>query len=209
MLTDRPVNGIGHRERKKQRTRERLIESAIRLFADRGYEETRIDEIVADVDVVPRTFFRYFSSKDDVLFSWMDEVREDAVAALRARPPGEGIVRALIAAHEAFVQAHRANQRIAQVLAALSERSPEIQKRFADLTNRTQRELARELSRRLPASASAVAVMMTAAVHAAFVLCNDQWAQANGPRPLADYWSAMTAKIVKLFDAIDRDYVLR
>ena len=52
-----------HREAKKARTRAALIEVSQRLFAEKGYAETTLDEISAEVDVRPQTLLRYFSSK--------------------------------------------------------------------------------------------------------------------------------------------------
>jgi AcrR family transcriptional regulator len=77
------------RERKKERTREQLVGAALRLFTQRGYEETTIDDVVDAVEVSPRTFFRYFQSKEDVLVAWVDEFIERVRAALAARPPDE------------------------------------------------------------------------------------------------------------------------
>src|ERR1700753_2256415 len=94
-----PLPSMGHRERKKYRTKEQLTDVALRLFAERGFEETTIDDIVAEVGVVPRTFFRYFASKDDALFGWYDIVRSRVLAALQKRPSGEGLVSALLGAY--------------------------------------------------------------------------------------------------------------
>src|SRR6476620_8257 len=88
----------GLRERKKQRTRSALIDTALDLFLSRGYEATTIDEIVAAVDVSQRTFFRYFAGKEDVALSRLAEYDERFVAALAGRPAAETPVAALTAA---------------------------------------------------------------------------------------------------------------
>jgi AcrR family transcriptional regulator len=57
----------GLRERKKARLRQQIVETALRLFHKRGYESTRIEDIVQALDISQPTFFRYFPSKDAVL----------------------------------------------------------------------------------------------------------------------------------------------
>jgi AcrR family transcriptional regulator len=61
------VTQPGLRERKKARLRQQIVETALRLFRERGYENTRIDDIVQVLEISQPTFFRYFSSKDVVL----------------------------------------------------------------------------------------------------------------------------------------------
>ncbi|MFB7539430.1 TetR/AcrR family transcriptional regulator [Streptomyces zaomyceticus] len=80
----------GLRERKKQRTRDTLTRVALELFTTQGYERTTVDEIVDAVEVSQRTFFRYFSSKEEVAFAVQQMVEERFLEALRQRPPGEG-----------------------------------------------------------------------------------------------------------------------
>ena len=60
-----PISGL--RERKKARLREQIVETALHLFRRRGYENTRIDDIVHTLEISQPTFFRYFPSKDAVL----------------------------------------------------------------------------------------------------------------------------------------------
>src|SRR5580693_4545052 len=58
---------VGLRERKKARLRQQIIGTSIKLFRKRGFENTRIEDIVRVLEVSQPTFFRYFSSKDAVL----------------------------------------------------------------------------------------------------------------------------------------------
>src|SRR5215467_1662716 len=58
---------LGLRERKKARLRQEIIDTSIRLFRKRGYENTRIEDIVQILEISQPTFFRYFPSKDAVL----------------------------------------------------------------------------------------------------------------------------------------------
>ncbi len=89
----------GRRERKKQRTRDALIEAAMELFAAKGYDHTAVHEITEAVDVSERTFFRYFASKEDLVLSFIRDGTTAFAEALATRPPGE---EPLIAACHAF-----------------------------------------------------------------------------------------------------------
>ena len=79
----------GLRERKKQRTREQIVEAAMGLFAERGYQATTIADIATAADVAPRTFFSYFPSKEAVVFYNVDRDLDGLASELRDRPPGE------------------------------------------------------------------------------------------------------------------------
>jgi AcrR family transcriptional regulator len=85
----------GLRERKKQRTREQIVEAAMGLFAERGYHATTIADIAAAADVAPRTFFAYFPSKEAVVFHNVDRDLDALAGTLRDRLPGENAFDAL------------------------------------------------------------------------------------------------------------------
>lgn len=63
------VEASGRRQQKKLATRAALNRAAAKLFASNGYERTTVDDLCREANVSLRTFFRYFESKDDVLFA--------------------------------------------------------------------------------------------------------------------------------------------
>lgn len=81
--------GGGRRERKVLETRRAILEAARRMFEAHGYAETTVERIAEAADVAPRTFFRYFPTKESLLFADFDEVRRTMLDRLDARPPDE------------------------------------------------------------------------------------------------------------------------
>lgn len=59
-----------NREQKKALTRERIVRAAIDLFEENGYSTTTLEQVIAESGVPRRTFFRYFPSKESLLFSY-------------------------------------------------------------------------------------------------------------------------------------------
>lgn len=74
------------RERKKQRTRATLIDAAVELCGRQGFERTTVDQIAAIADVSPRTFSRYFATKDAIALALIDEALELTAAELARQP---------------------------------------------------------------------------------------------------------------------------
>jgi AcrR family transcriptional regulator len=66
-MSAEPELGLGLRERKKLRTRATIRDQAMRLFAEKGYGETTIEQIAEAADISPSTFFRYFPSKEQLV----------------------------------------------------------------------------------------------------------------------------------------------
>jgi AcrR family transcriptional regulator len=84
---------LGLRERKKARTQAAIQAAALRLFRERGYEATTIEQIAEAAEVSPSTFFRYFPTKEDVVLLDLNDPL--LVESFRAQPPELTPVQAL------------------------------------------------------------------------------------------------------------------
>lgn len=81
----------GLRERSKARRRRHILHTALRLFAERGYDKTSIADIADAADVAPRTVTGYFPSKLDFITEWPAEA-ERRLIALGLEEPGIGFL---------------------------------------------------------------------------------------------------------------------
>jgi AcrR family transcriptional regulator len=86
---------VGRRERKKAQTRKALADAALELFLDRGYDQVGVREVADAADVSVTTLFKYFPSKESLVFDIDEDVEAALVAAVRDRAPGQTVVQAL------------------------------------------------------------------------------------------------------------------
>jgi TetR/AcrR family transcriptional regulator, regulator of mycofactocin system len=90
------------RDRKKDATRQAIEDVAWQLFLDRGYDATTVQDIADAANVAPRTFFRYFPTKEAVLYPELDEVLEGLALAFEQRPREEPALVSLVEAMDAI-----------------------------------------------------------------------------------------------------------
>ena len=88
-----PVEGL--RERHKHKTRIGLRDAALLRFVRDGFDATTVEDIAADVDVSPRTFFRYFPTKDAVAVAPYVELFDEWEALVRSAPAGRPLITVL------------------------------------------------------------------------------------------------------------------
>jgi AcrR family transcriptional regulator len=86
---------MGRRERKKAATRLALADSALRLFLERGFDEVGVREIADAADVSTATLFKYFPTKESLLFDEDADQEAALVAAVRERDAGQSVPAAL------------------------------------------------------------------------------------------------------------------
>jgi AcrR family transcriptional regulator len=88
------ANELGLRERKKQRTRELIADTARRLFAERGFDAVPVSEIAREAEVSEATVFNYFPTKEDLFYNRLEAFEEELLSSIRDRPAGESVISA-------------------------------------------------------------------------------------------------------------------
>src|SRR6266508_181984 len=111
----------GLRERKKQRTRELIAETARRLFAERGFDRVTVAEVARAAEVSQQTVFNYFPTKEDLVYWRLQSFEDELLATIREREPGESA----LAAFGRFLLAQRA---------LLGKQDPQVREQLAALT---------------------------------------------------------------------------
>jgi AcrR family transcriptional regulator len=85
---------LGLRERKKQRTRQLIADTARRLFAERGFDAVPVAEIAREAEVSEATVYNYFPTKEDLFYHRLEAFEEELVQSIRDRAPGESVLEA-------------------------------------------------------------------------------------------------------------------
>lgn len=116
---------LGRRERKKAATRKNISDVATRMFLERGFDNVSIREVADAADVSPTTVFAHFPQKEALVFDEDDEQRDRLVSAVRDRPTGVTINRAI---HDFYA---------AEVGANLDEHGDDVARVFLRFLNET------------------------------------------------------------------------
>jgi AcrR family transcriptional regulator len=173
----------GLRERKKARTRAALREHALRLFREKGYQNTTVEQIAAAAEVSPSTFFRYFPTKEDLVLQ--DDMDIRMMAALEQQPPGLGPVAAVRAAtRQVFASYTGADLDIIRETTRLTMTVPEIRSRALDEFARTIGVFAEAVAKRAGRPADDLAVRTAAGAIIGVVMSMtlpwEDWSEGNG-----------------------------
>jgi AcrR family transcriptional regulator len=184
----------GLRERRRRRTMDAIIDAALALFEEKGYDAVSVEEIAATAEVSPRTFYRYFPVKEDVLV--LDPETDAAIqAALAENHPDETdvdfVARTLIAALMARrPERARRGYHLVQATPALQARIYQLV--WHDQETIVQALLARGATRRSgrgtsPRDAELRARIVTVAVSDAIRIGVGAWVRAGQHGPVNKY----------------------
>lgn len=181
-----PEKSEGLRERKRRQTRQRLAETGLRLFLEKGYDETTLDAIAEAAGVSRRTFFHYFDQKEDILLAW----KLGLGAAIRAailrerpdRPPLDIVLAALLQLAEQY-QAED-HIRIERLLASTDRLGASKLAKYAE----QEQAVFEALVALLPVPERRERLRIVAMVSVgALRLAFEHWAERGGAEPLADH----------------------
>jgi AcrR family transcriptional regulator len=181
------------RERTRRAVHAEITDTALRLFAEQGFEATTVDQIATAAGISRRSFFHYFKSKEDVVLGDLEALGLRVRDALEARPEDETAWEAL---GEALKTLRGPDSDAATTLqvADMYAESPSLRAKHLEKHLRWQELFAPDIERRLGIAPGATADPRARAVIAAALACLDiavdAWRESGG-----------TADPVELFDA--------
>ncbi|KPX51072.1 TetR family transcriptional regulator [Pseudomonas amygdali pv. hibisci] len=176
----------GLRERHKQNTRAELSNFGLGLFLKQGFANTTIEQIVEPLGIARRTFFRYFKSKEELVFTWHEDKTVELVQELKARPAKESPLDTVCETLATTLKRYDANREMAFALVRLLKETPALLAKECE--KRMDRELAlaaalveREGKRTLSPLKARIIV---GAVTTAWTAALDEWYEGGGKADL-------------------------
>jgi AcrR family transcriptional regulator len=177
---------FGLRERKRTRTRLMIQTEAMRLFELQGYEQTTVEQIAEAAAISPRTFFRYFPTKEDVVL-W-DEYDPLAAEILASRPADESLAdtfRAVI--RETLTGLYRQDRERLFARIRLTSTVPELRARMLDERTHGFELMLPALAEARGTQPDALQVRVVGSVMVGAVsIALDRWQESDGERDLLD-----------------------
>lgn len=157
-------------DRTRRRVQEEVVDAALALFLEHGFDETTVDQVVAAAGISRRSFFRYFGTKEDIVFGDLAEQGPVILEALRERPDDEPIWDAL--AHAFGVLSTRISPERGAMIGRLVGTSSALRAAHLEKHLRWQKVLAPEVERRV-GTGDAPPGMVGEAIVATLLACLD------------------------------------
>lgn len=162
----------------------RLVRAALELYAERGFEQTTVQDIAARAGVTERTFFRYFADKREVLFDSSHQLERRAASAASAAPAGAGALEVAGGAMVAAAQMFDDRRDHARTRAGVVASTPSLQERELLKMAGLGDELAAALRQRGVGEPGATLAARSAV--AAFQVAFASWVGDDDPSALGD-----------------------
>ena len=178
----------GLRARNKLRTRQEIADAALALAAERGLEHVTVEQIAAAADIAPRTFFRYFDSKEDALLADHSDRLELLRDTLRNRPTTEGPLTAVRAAILEVVGDLEEHRDLMLCKVQLMETNPTLRAQSLERMGDLERTIAEALAARsgVDLERDFRPFLIAGAVCTAMRVAMDRWGASNGDGDLTE-----------------------
>jgi AcrR family transcriptional regulator len=138
------------RDRARGAVRDEVMRQAWILFSEQGFETTTVDQIAAAAGMSRRTFFRYFTGKDELVLERLVEAGESIAAALWQRPADEPVWASLRAAFDEVVRQQDEYADLARPLQEMLRTEPGVRGVVVERRRRWQELLEPPVAERLP-----------------------------------------------------------
>lgn len=186
------------RERKRQRTKERIQDEAFRLVQQDGFDATTIESIAEAAEVSPSTVYRYFGTKEGVLL-W-DELEPPSWDVLHEELEGRPPLDALLATFERVMQLgfHVPDEEMRARLRLIFE-LPQLRSAFRDALADYERDFAAVITERTDVGRLEARVIAVVAI-GTFAAVIEDWAMAPDEQPFA---AVAAANLTALRDVLN------
>ena len=192
MQEEPPFEASGLRGRKRAKTHARIQAEAMRLFLERGFDATTMDEIAAAAEVSRRSLFDYFESKEEIVFSTRADFPNLIAEAIGRRPVDEPLLdmveNALVAMGKGYVSPQTRD------LARLIHGTPALKAHDQTKYGQIELALAQALAHRKGLTASDTACRVAAATAIGIMkLALDAWLAGKDDSPEKHFKTAFKA----------------
>jgi AcrR family transcriptional regulator len=193
---------VGLRERTRRTVRAELMTIGMRLFLTNGYDQTTIEDISAACGLSKRSFFRYFPSKEDLVFGNLALVGERLAAHLADRPASEPAWPALRNALDFLVTLNLRDPERSLALRRMMRSTPALDARRLEKQMLWRGLLASQLSsRRGPGARLKCALRdnaLVASALACFDAAHDEWVAGDAKASLAELVDVAMSSVAPL-----------
>jgi AcrR family transcriptional regulator len=198
--------GSDLRLRRRIRTKQMVQREALALFADKGYDQTTVDDIAHAAAMSPRTFFRYFPTKEDVVL-WDEYDERPLQDVWRARPGEDPFAQLILWVREVIADIYHKDPELLLARIKLSFTVPEIRARFLDEQMTTVGPYLDQLADAIGAPRDDLRLPVTmAALFSAMLVATERWQRHDGRDDLLrlfdDAVAALAAGAADLRDTV-------
>jgi AcrR family transcriptional regulator len=194
------------RQRKRVRTKQMVQREALRLFAEKGYDQTTVDDIAHAAAMSPRTFFRYFPTKEDVVL-WDEYDERPLREMLQIRPGEDPVAQLILRIRDIFADIYQKDPELLLTRTKLSFTVPEVRARFLNAQLTLFGPYLPQIADAIGARRDDLKLPVTlAALYSTMLIAVERWQRHDGRedllRLLDDAIAALAAAVTDLSDTV-------